>query len=64
MWTGGDSGLVEASEDFGFAFKPNEAIRILRERLGEDFEGDVTIQLGVPCSIHFTIPPSPILAVT
>ncbi len=47
-----DVGVVQRGEDFGFTFKPGEAIRILCERLGEHFEGYVSVELGVSRPIH------------
>ena len=30
--------MVQRSEDFGFAFKPGQSIRIVRKRLGQDLQ--------------------------
>ena len=39
---------VQRGEDLGFALEAGEAIRILRECLGQDFEGHVAVEFGVP----------------
>ena len=48
----GDVGMIERREDLRFAFEAREAIGIEGEQLGQDFEGDVAIQLGVARAIH------------
>ncbi len=37
---------------FDFPLEPIKAIRIVRERLRKDFERHVSVELGVPRSIH------------
>ncbi len=47
-----DVGMIERGEHEGFTLKPGEAIRIVREQVGEDFERDVALQLRVARSVH------------
>ena len=44
---GGDVGVVEAGEDLRLPLEPSEPIRISRESVGQDLQGDLAIQLGV-----------------
>ena len=44
---GGDVRVVEAGEDLGLPREPGEPIRICRERVGEDLQGDLAVKLGV-----------------
>ncbi len=46
---------VLLGQDFGFALKPGESIRIVRERLRQDLECHVPVELGVSGSIHFAL---------
>lgn len=43
--------MVERGEDLGFTTEPRKPFRIVRERVGQDFEGDVPSELGVPRAI-------------
>jgi hypothetical protein len=51
--------MIERGEDFRFALEPRDAFRVSRERLGEDFDGDVAIEPRVARPIHFAHPASP-----
>jgi hypothetical protein len=44
--------VIERSEHLGFAFKAHEAIKIRCRPFGQDFEGDLPIQLRVARPIH------------
>ena len=44
--------MIERREHDGFTLKPGEALWILQEHLGEDFERDVAMQLRVAGSVH------------
>ena len=46
-----DVGVVQRSEDFGFAFKTSETIWVIGEGLGQHLEGYVPVELGVPRSV-------------
>ena len=46
-----DVRMVERGEQFRFTLKARQAIRILRERLGQNFDGDVALQLRVARAI-------------
>ena len=39
--------MVEAGEDLRLALEPGEAVRISREGVGEDLQGDLAVELGV-----------------
>jgi len=51
-----DVRMIERGYGLGFSLEAHRAIRIARERLGEDFQRDVTIQLCVAGSVDFTHP--------
>ena len=42
-----DVGMVQRRQRLRFALEPREAIRVGRERLGQDFDGNVPIELRV-----------------
>ena len=42
-----DVGVVQRGQHFGFAFKPCEAIWIIREGLRQDLERDLPVELGI-----------------
>ena len=44
---GGDAGVVEAGEDLRFPLEPGEPIRVSREGVGEDLQGNVAPELRV-----------------
>ncbi len=44
---GGDVGVVEAGEDLRLPLEPGEPVRISREGVGEDLQGDLAVELGV-----------------
>jgi hypothetical protein len=48
-----DVGMVERRQGLGFAGEPRHAIEIAGERLGQNLQGHVAIQLRVACAIHF-----------
>ena len=50
---GGDVGVVECGQKFGFSVETSEAFRVLGEGLGEDLDGDVAFKASVECSIDF-----------
>ncbi len=39
--------MVEAGEDLRLPLEPSEAVRIGREGVGEDLQGDLAVELGV-----------------
>jgi hypothetical protein len=39
-----------------------EALRMVREALGQDLEGYILVELGVTGTIDFAMPPAPSLA--
>ena len=47
-----DVRMVQTGQNFGFAFKPGEPIRIVREGLGQDLQCHVPVELGVSGAIH------------
>ena len=56
--------MVEAGEDLGFPLEPGEPIRIRGERLGQDPERHLPVELGIGGLIDPAHAPSPIRAVT
>jgi hypothetical protein len=55
---GRDAGMVHRREGLGFARESRKPIGIVRERIREDFEGDLAIQLRVVRPLHFAHPAS------
>src|SRR5262249_39637623 len=47
-----DVRMIERSEKMCFALEPNEPIRILREILRQDFDGDFPAELRIACAIN------------
>src|SRR5262249_15745835 len=45
-------GVIQRSEDLGFALKSSDALRLLRARLGQRLDGDVPLQPRVACAIY------------
>jgi hypothetical protein len=56
-------GSVQASRPQALAGHPRHPLGVLRERLGEHLERDVTPQAVVARAIHLPIPPAPIFSV-
>jgi hypothetical protein len=48
---GGDSGMVEAGENLGFAGEARETVGVIGEEIGEDFDGDFAVQAGIDCAV-------------
>ena len=44
--------MVQRGEDPGFAFEARQAIGIVRERLRQNLERHVSVELGISRSIH------------
>ena len=61
---GGDVGVVEAGEDLRLPFESGEPVRVRREGVGEDLEGDLAVELRVGGLPDLAMPPSPRRAVT
>ena len=51
-----DVRMVQRRERLGFAREPGEPIGIVRERVGQDFERDVAIELRVASPIDLSHP--------
>ncbi len=51
-----DVGMIQCRQRLRFALEPGDAFRIGRDRLGEDFDGNVPIELRVARAIHLTHP--------
>ncbi len=57
--------MVQAGEDLGFSLEAGQPIRIGGERLRQDLEGDLPVELGIGGLVETCpIPPSPMRAVT
>ena len=48
-------GVVQRCQHFRFPLKPGEAIRIVRERLRQDLQRHVPVELRVSRSIHLAL---------
>ena len=42
-----NAGMVQAGENLGFALKPSQPVGISRKRLGQDFQRDLPVELGI-----------------
>jgi hypothetical protein len=51
----GDVGVVQRGKCPGLALEPSQAIRVLREGLRQDLNGDLTPQVGVGGAIYLTL---------
>ena len=51
--------MVQCGERLGLASKPYQSVRISRKEVGQHFEGDVTIELGIAGAIHLAHPAGP-----
>ena len=49
---GRNVGVVERGEHLRLPLEPSEAIRIIGKRLRQDFEGHITVEIGVSGPIH------------
>ena len=45
--------MVERRQGLRFAVKAGEPFRILRERVGQDLDGDLPTEIGVGRALHF-----------
>ena len=54
-----DVGMVQRGEHLRLALEAGEAFGIVGERLGQDFDRDVAIELRVARPIHLSHPASP-----
>ena len=55
----GDVGVLELGEDLRLALEAREAFGVGGERLGEDLDGDLALQLRVGRPVTTPMPPSP-----
>ena len=51
--------MVQRREDLRFPFEPGQAVRVERQVVGEDLEGDVSAQRGVAGFPHLAHPAGP-----
>ena len=51
---GGDVGMIQRRERPGLAFEPGQALAVVRERLGQHLDRDVSRKVGVPRQVHLT----------
>ena len=49
----GDVGMVQRGEDFRFAIEASEAVGVVGEGPGENFDGGVAVELGVAGAVDF-----------
>ena len=60
----GDVGMIQRREGLRFALEAREAVGVVRERVGQDLDRDVAIQLACRVARYTSpMPPSPIGAV-
>ena len=52
---GADVGMVERGEHLGFTLEPGQSIWIVGERLRQDLQRHVAVELGVSGSIHLAL---------
>ena len=61
---GGDVGVVEGRKDLRLPLEPGEPVRVIREGVGKDLQGDLGLSwVSVACQTC-PMPPSPMRAVT
>src|SRR5262245_27613025 len=53
---GSDILMIQRGEQLRLALKPGQALRILREKIRQDFDDDVTSEPAVACPIDFAHP--------
>ena len=51
-----DVRMVERREKLGFPLEPRQPLGVLRDRLGEDFDREVPVQLGIPGPVDLAHP--------
>ena len=49
-----DTGMIERREQLGFALEPGEPFGVTRDIIGQNFDRDVSTELGVVRAIDFT----------
>ena len=52
-----DVRMVQRREDFRFTLEAGDSFRVCRERLGQDLDGDIAIELRVAGSVHLAHAP-------
>ncbi len=50
----GDVRVIDLGEESGFSMESFEALFVSCELLGKDFDGDVTSEFGIACSVDFS----------
>jgi len=56
---GGDTRMVQRGQNPRLPLETGQAIGILGERFGKDFDGDFAAELRVTGAVDFAIPPLP-----
>ena len=59
-----DVGVIQRRDDLGFTLEPGQSIGILREQIGQNFEGDSRLSLVSPVQYTLPMPSAPIRATT
>jgi hypothetical protein len=54
----GDVRMVQRREGLGFTLEASQAIRIVRERLGQNLDRDIAVQLGIAGAKDFAHAPA------
>ena len=57
-----DVGVLQGGQDLSFSQEPSQQIPVARERIGQQLEGDVALELRVPARYTSPMPPAPTLA--
>jgi hypothetical protein len=52
---GGDIGMVQRGQHFGFTLEPRKALKMGRERFGQNLQRNVAFQARVASTIDFTL---------
>ena len=53
-----DVGMVQRGQGLGFTQEAREPLGVVRERLGQDLDRDITIELGIPRPVDFAHAPA------
>ena len=59
-----DVRMVQRCKHFGFTLEPRKPFRIGDERLGQNFQRNVALQLRIARAVDLPIPPAPMGAMT
>ncbi len=49
-----DVGMIQRRQHFGFTLEASQAVRMMRQCRGQNFYGDIAVELCVASAVHFT----------